>query len=122
MAFSLDKTEQDIIKVIFSEEVDLQQRKEAVDRVCELVSGKTQVKLLIDLTCFINKMTLEEQALFGHYLANAKALSQAKVASVTAYNKQTNIVVEAIAFTQGYQVVNFHNEADAKAWLQGQLT
>lgn len=122
MAFSLNQDDADIIKVVFTDDVDFKQRREAVDEVCKLVSNDEPIKLLIDLTDFINKMTLEEQEIFGHYLANAKGLMNAKVASVTSYSQASNVVVEAVAFTQGYQVVNFNNFPDAKAWLQGEFS
>jgi len=122
MAFSLYQDGADIISVVFTEEVDLQQRKDAVDQVCKLVGNDEPIKLLINLTCYINKMTLEDQKTFGHYLAQAKALSNAKVASVTGFSQSSNVVVEAVAYTQGYQVVSFNSEYEARAWLQGELS
>lgn len=122
MAFSLYQDGADIISVVFTDEVDLQQRKDAVDQVCKLVGNNESIKLLINLTCYINKMTLEDQETFGHYLAHAKALSNAKVASVTGFSQSSNVVVEAVAYTQGYQVVSFNSEHEARAWLQGELS
>ncbi len=122
MAFSLYQEGSGIINVVFTEEVDLQQRKDAVDEVCKLVDNHEPTKLLINLSRYINKMTLEEQEIFGHYLAHAKGLANAKVASVTGFSQASNVVVEAVAFTQGYQVVNFNNEHEARAWLQGELS
>lgn len=121
MTFSLHQDEANIIKVVFTDEVDFKQRKDAVDEVCKLVGEDESIKLLIDLTRFINKMSLEEQERFGHYLANAKGLMNAKVASVTSFSQPSNVVVEAVAYTQGYQVVNFNSFPDAKAWLQGEF-
>lgn len=121
MAFSIEREDNDIIKVVFNDEVDYLQRVEAVEALCKLINGNKTVKLLIDLTKQVSKMTLEEQEKFGIYLANAKGLMNAKVASVTAYDHSTNIVVEAVAFSNGYQIVNFNHVKDAKAWLKGEL-
>lgn len=121
MAFSLAREESNIIKVIFKDAVDFQQRVAAVDQVCQLVQEEEQVKLLVDLTNFENLMTLDEQEKFGLYLASQDALVSAKVASVTTNTCSENVIVEAVAFTNGYQVVNFHSLSDAQSWLLGEF-
>lgn len=121
MAFSLAREESNIIKVIFKDAVDFQQRVAAVDQVCQLVQEEEQVKLLVDFTNFENLMTLDEQEKFGLYLASQDALVSAKVASVTTNTCSENVIVEAVAFTNGYQVVNFHSLSDAQSWLLGEF-
>ncbi|WP_438465477.1 hypothetical protein [Marinomonas sp. PE14-40] len=121
MAFSLAREESNIIKVIFKDAVDFQQRVAAVDQVCQLVQEEEQVKLLVDFTNFENLMTLDEQEKFGLYLASQDALVSAKVASVTTNTCSENVIVEAVAFTNGYQVVNFHSLSDAQSWLLGKF-
>ncbi|KZM40428.1 hypothetical protein OA92_07350 [Marinomonas sp. SBI22] len=121
MAFSLAREENNIIKVVFNDAVDFQQRVAAVDQVCQLVQEGEVVKLLVDLSHFENLMTLDEQEKFGIYLASQDELENAKVASVTAHACSENVIVEAVAFTNGYQVVNFHSLKDAQAWLLGEF-
>lgn len=121
MAFSLAREENSIIKVIFKDSVDFQQRVAAVDQVCQLAQEEELVRLLVDLTDFENLMTLDEQEKFGLYLASQEALMNAKVASVTANTCSENVIVEAVAFTNGYQVVNFHSISDAQSWLLGEF-
>ena len=121
MAFSIFADSDDIIHVTFFEEVDYNQRKTAVDQVVKQVLYCEKIRLLVDLSDFIDLMSLQEQEAFGLYLANTPALQNAKVASVTGLNHDGNIVVEAVAFTQGYQVVNFKHHQDAIAWLKGEL-
>ena len=121
MAFSIVEDINNIIHVCFYDEVDFHQRKTAVNEVVKQIPDLDKVRLLIDLTDFEDLMSVDEQEAFGLYLANTPALLNAKVASVTAQNHDDNIVVEAVAFTQGYQVVNFKRHQDAIAWLKGEL-
>lgn len=121
MTYKVQKDDSNIIIVVYTGEVNLLQRKLAVDEVCDLIVEPESVRLLIDLRKAVNTMSTDEQESFGKYLASRKELKKAKVATVRDPELHSNLVIEAFAFTEGYQVVDFNKKDEAIKWLNGLL-
>ena len=121
MPYSVQKENSDIITVCFTGSVELPERKMCVDEVCELVSPSNAVKLLIDVTNITMNMSVEEQAIFGEYLAGKDELNNAKVAVLHNRQNNPNLIINAIAYSKGYATVDFDFKADAISWLNGEF-
>jgi len=106
-----------IIKVIYAGTVSLDQRIQAVDDVCASRSTMKALKILVDVQKLEMGLTLEEQIQFGQYLANHKALSNARVAVLHKPGHNPNLLIDTSAFNNGYLVAQFHSEENANAWL-----
>lgn len=90
MPYFIDKNGANRITVRFDGVVNLGERKNALDEVCELVNPSAPVNLLVDVRNIIMDMTKDEQKYFGKYLASKKELSDAKVALVHVPSKNPN--------------------------------
>ena len=121
MAYIIQKNGSNITTVIYSGGVDLNERTMAVEEVCESINLDEPVRLLIDVRNITMNMSEDEQEYFGKYLAAKDKLSKAKVAVVHNPPNDPNMVINTIAFIEGYQVVGFDKPNDATAWLIGDL-
>ena len=117
MNYVIHKDDANIITVVYKGEVDLHHRKMAVNQVCNMVVKSEAVKLLIDIREIINIMSIDEQTSFGEYLASRAELKNAKVATVRGSESYSNGYIDAIAYYEGYQVVDFCNKEEAILWL-----
>ena len=121
MPYFINKHEVNRITVRFDGVVNLAERKNAVDEVCELVNPDVPVSLLVDVRNIIMDMTRDEQKYFGKYLAAKEELADAKVALVHVPHDNPNKLINAVAYSEGYQVVDFDNLHHANEWLSGKI-
>jgi hypothetical protein len=121
MPYFIHKNVPNIITVKFDGEVNLEERKKAVDEVCDLVNLDEPVNLLIDVRTIIMKMSKDEQIYFGKYLASKNELAKAKVAVVHVPANNPNQLINTVAYMEGYQVVDFDSEYYANEWLNGKI-
>ena len=121
MAYKIHKNDTGIIEAIYSGGVDLNERKMAVDEVCELVNYPDPVRLLIDVRNITMEMSLKEQKYFGKYLAGREELVNAKVAVLHNPRSNPNVFINAYAYIEGYQVVDFDDQNNAISWLTGEM-
>jgi len=121
MTYIIQKNGSNITTVIYSGGVDLNERKMAVEEVCESINPDEPVRLLIDVRNISMNMSEDEQEYFGKYLAAKDKLSKAKVAVVHNPQNNPNMVINTFAYIEGYQVVGFDKANDATAWLIGYL-
>lgn len=121
MAHTVTHDVSNIIRVTFNGTVDLHERMLAVDEVCELVNSPHNVRLLIDVRNIKMDMSLDDQQYFGRFLASKQALANAKVALLHKPRDNPNIVINAVAYAEGYHVVEFDQLNEAHMWLKGDL-
>lgn len=121
MPYFIHKDDPSIITVRYDGNVDIKERMNAVDNVCDLVRSQDTVNLLIDVRNITMNMSRDEQIYLGKYLADKKELSTAKVAVVHIPTNNPNQLINAVAYTEGYEVVDFDNVNQASQWLNGNL-
>ena len=121
MTYSIQKDDSNIITVTYTGSVNLSERKTAVDETCKLITPSVPVKLLIDVRNINNNMSLDEQEYFATYLASKKELVNAKVATLHNPLNEQNKIINAFAYLEGYQVVDFYRIHEAISWLKGDL-
>ena len=101
--------------------MDLDERIRSVNEVCELIKPSDTVRLLIDVRSITMNMSLDDQKYFGRYLAERQELASARIAVLHNPLYNPNIVINTIAYIEGYRVVGFDRLDEALAWLNGEL-
>lgn len=107
-----------VIFVVYDGSVSLSQRKEAVEEMCRRFGEKRPFKILVNVRKLKMDLTSSEQKEFGEYLANHKGLSDARVAVLHEEQYNPNIMIDAIAFSNGYLLAEFTSQNEAVAWLE----
>ena len=121
MPYFINKDSTSVITVIYQGQVDLDERKKAVDEICKLVNPGEPVKLLVDVRKIVMIMSKDEQRYFAKYLADKKELSDARVAVVHVPENNPNLLISAVAYSEGYKIVDFDNLNYANEWLIGNI-
>lgn len=106
-----------IISVIYQGALGLTERKAAVAEVCERFGELAPLKILVNVIQLTMVMSLEEQKELGEFLANHPILSTARVAVLHSSTSNPNIMVDIVAFTNGYLLAEFISEKEAQDWL-----
>ncbi len=106
-----------IVDVVYTHTVSLPDRMKAVDEVCEKFSHLDPIKIQVDVRELVMDLSFEEQEKFGLHLANHNGLKNARVAVLHKPDFNANIVVDSIAFANGYLLAQFSSPSDAKEWL-----
>lgn len=106
-----------IISVIYSGAVPLEDRKQAVKDVCSRFHAYKPFKILVDVRELVMDLSLEEQRNFGEYLANHADLGNAKVAVVHDGDINPNLAIDTYAYINGYRITEFNRISDATTWL-----
>ena len=119
MPLSIQKDDSNILTVTYTGVVNLHERKMAVNSLCELIGPSDPVRLLVDIRGIVDTLSLDEQQLFGEYLAGRKELKNAKVATLHIYGCSSHLLFETYAFVFGLPVVGFVKKNEAIAWLNG---
>lgn len=121
MAYLVQETDPNTITVTYTGSVDIHERKAAVGETCKLINPSNPVRLLIDVTKIIMKMSVDEQKSFAEYLTSKKELANAKIAVLHDPQSNPNLIINALVYTKGFFTVNFENKNEAIAWLNGDL-
>ena len=106
-----------IVHVIYGNNVTLQERIEAVENVCSHYIDFKPLKILVDVRDLVMSLSFHEQQSFGEYLATHRGLINARVAVVHKSSHNPNVVIDTVAFSNGYKLAEFKNIKDAEAWL-----
>lgn len=119
MSYNLEFDEESkIVTVKYIGTVSLDSRLHAVNDVCASYSYLNPLRILIDVIDLDMQLSFEEQKSFGAQLAANKDLMNAKVAVLHNKNNNPNLIVDTIAFINGYQLVQFDNKKEAQSWLE----
>jgi hypothetical protein len=106
-----------IVQVFYAGTVSLIERMQAVEDVCGRYTDLNPLKILVDVRALEMHLSFEEQQLFGKFLANHPGLSNARVAVCHKSGHNPNIIIDTLAFTQGYMLAQFDKKRDAESWL-----
>ena len=109
--------ESEIVTVKYTGSVSLDSRLSAVNDVCSSYSHLNPLRILIDVIDLDMQLSYEEQAYFGKQLAANKDLRNAKVVVFHKKNNNPNLIVDTIAFINGYQLIQLDSKKEAQAWL-----
>ena len=107
----------DVIQVIYSGSVSLDKRKQAVNDVCATYPDQKPLKILVNVCDLIMDLSRQEQHEFGYYLAFHPGLAHAKVAIVHKTDYNPNLLIDTIAFNNGYRLAEFDKTVEATSWL-----
>jgi len=66
-------------------------------------------------------MSLEEQEQFGRFVASRKELESARVAVLHKSGYNPNVIIDTFAYLNGYDLVAFHDDCEARDWLKGEI-
>ena len=97
--------------------VSLDTMLSAVNGICSLYSDLNPLRILIVVIDIDMQLSYEEQTYLGKQLAANKALEKAKVAVLHEKNNNPSLIIDTIAFINGYQLAQFDNKKDALSWL-----
>lgn len=118
MTYTLDFDEDfEIVRVIYSGEVSLDERMRAVKDVCSTYAEFMPLKILVDVRNLVIHMSFQEQRSFGEFLSVYSGLTNARVAVLHKSSHNPNVLIDTIAFNNGYKLAEFNDAADAKNWL-----
>ena len=104
-----------IVDVVYSGTVSLDERKKAVEDVC--AAHVKPLKILIDVRKLTMHLSLQEQQTFGKHLAKHPGLINARVAVLHEPSHNPNLLIDATAFNNGYMLAQFNTPEDAEVWL-----
>jgi len=108
----------EIVTVKYIGSVSLGDRLKAVSDVCVSYSHLDPLRLLIDVIGLEMDLSHKEQKYFAGHLATNKSLANAKVAVLHEKDNNPNIVIDTLAFNEGYQLVQFDVKNEALSWLK----
>ena len=111
----------EIVNVVYNGTVDLETRKQAVERVCSGYGDLQPLKILVDVRELIMDLTFDEQQAFGEYLANHPGLTDARVAVLHRPEFNPNVVIDSSAYNNGYLLAQFSSRRDAEMWLMKEI-
>jgi hypothetical protein len=134
MSYSIDFNETNgVIQVTYAGKVALAERRQAVEDVCTQYGGRRPLRILVDVSELEMVMTLDEQKAFGEFLASRPELADARVAvlyggepngkasGASRWDKREsqnpNIIVDLVAFNNGYRLAQFVSLQLAAEWL-----
>jgi hypothetical protein len=120
MAARIDSLYDDeIIRVVHSGNVTLEERVNIVHEVCvDYYKPNAKLKVLIDARLVTQNMTETEQVLFGTFIAEKKELKNACVAVVINPGQIVNQTVVNKSTQLGHHIKLFGNESEALLWLK----
>lgn len=121
MSYEVKLNEDDagIVEFTYNGTVTLEERKKAVDDACTLFTPKRPRLLLVDVRELEMDLTINEQRMFGEYVAANPELIDACVAVLHKNNNNPNLLIDTIAFNNGYRLAQFNDEKEALDWLKG---
>jgi len=118
MAYKIDFNEPlEIVNVVYSGNVSLGMRMQAVEQVCSNYGHIQSLKVLVDVRELVMELSFDEQQDFGKYLANNPVLINARVAVLHKPDFNPNAIIDDSAFNNGYMLAQFSSRADAELWL-----
>ena len=118
MAYTIQyDLERKVIRVNYQGEVSLRERVAAVEEVCRDYPDSDPMCILVDVREMVSRLSVHEQQRFGIFLASHPGLSHARVAVLHQPQYNPNVVVDAIAFNQGYVLAEFNQTEAAYDWL-----
>jgi hypothetical protein len=106
-----------IVTVKYTGSVSLDTMLSAINDTCSSYSNLNPLRLLIDVIDLDMQLSYEEQTYFGKQLAATKFLEKAKVAVFHKENNNPRLIIDTIAFINGYHLVQFENKKEAQSWL-----
>jgi hypothetical protein len=106
-----------IVHVIYSDAVSLDERVRAVEEVCRLYAHSRPLRILVNVRELEMRLSFQDQQTFGDFLASHPELSDARVAVLHSQSHNPNIVIDMSAFNGGYTLAQFNDTNDAEDWL-----
>lgn len=107
----------EIVHVIYSGVVSLNERIQAVEDVCRSYSHLRPLKILVNVRELDMDLSIREQQKLGQFLATHPGLSNARVAVLHKKSHNPNLCVDISAFNFGYVLAQFINTKQAEQWL-----
>lgn len=118
MSYTVDLNEPlEIVNVVYSGNVSLDMRMQAVEQVCNNHSHLKPLKILVDVRGLVMDLSFDEQQAFGEHLANHPGLINARVAVLHKPDFNPNAIIDDSAFNNGYMLAQFSSPTDAELWL-----
>ena len=106
-----------IVHVIYQGRVSLDERIEAVNQVCSNYAYLRPLRALVNVLELEMCLTPQEQKAFGEFLALHPLLANAKVAVLHKPDYNPNLLIDAVAFNNGYRLAEFNQANEAESWL-----
>jgi len=107
-----------VVDVIYEGEVSLEERKKAVEDVCNEFAHLDILPIMVDVRGLEMHLSTTDQKAFGQFLASHPVLSKARVAVLHPETHNPNLLIDTTAFSQGYTLAQFNLLPDAHAWLK----
>lgn len=103
----------------------LEERKQAVDKVGALYSHMRPLPILVNVRDFeidlTMGLTIEEQEIFGKFLASHPKFTYARVAVLHKKGGNPNLFVHYFAPSDGYKLAQFSKRNEARDWLKEEV-
>jgi hypothetical protein len=103
-------------KVVYCGEVSLDERKQAVRDVLDC-GVAAPFNILVDVRALEMNLSVAQQKEFGRFLAATSELVGAKVAVLHPACYNPNLIIDVIAFSEGYTLAEFAQQSEAESWL-----
>lgn len=111
-----------MVIISYNGTVTLRECKQAVEQGCLFYAHLMSTKLvLVDARELEMDLPFDEQIEFGKYLSSHPVLKDTRAAVLHKKRKNPSLVIDAVAFNGGYNLAEFSNEADARAWLKREI-
>ena len=107
----------EIVNVIYSGIASLEERIQAVEDVCASYGDLKPLKILVNVRSLEMHLPLPEQKKFGKFLADCQGLAHSRVAVLHKQSHNPNMLIDVIAFNNGYKLAEFIEQKDAEDWL-----
>jgi len=121
LSYSITKGDHGIVTLKYSGVVNYGERLKALEDICQRIERDGPLLLIVDFCEMQMNMTMEEQVIFGKYLANKSELSGSRIAMLNNNQINANSIVETYAYLGGYRAVSFDRQAEARLWLLGEI-
>lgn len=118
MSYTIDVDDNKrIVYVSYSATVNLDDRIQTVKNVCSSYADFMPLKILVNVCELEMDLSIQEQNSFGEFLANYPGLTNARVAVLHKSNHNPNLLIDIVAFNNGYKLAEFNDKKEAETWL-----
>ncbi|WP_026244366.1 hypothetical protein [Dasania marina] len=118
MSYTIDFDQiEKIVTVTYSKTVSLADRIMAVNDVCSSCADITPLKILVDVRNLVMHLKTREQKDFAVFLSSNPLLKRARIAVLHEATFNPNVIIDTIAFNNGYKLAQFNRKNDAVVWL-----
>jgi len=107
-----------IVEVTYDGHMNLEERKEGLEKLCSLYSHVQPLSILLDVRGLKMGLTLIEQKIWGEHFASHPKLIHARAAVLHRKSHNPNVFIDTFAFNKGYRIAQFSDGQDARKWLK----